>query len=118
MFHLAAQGTPPKVSMIPYFKMLPEKNVRKGFFEYNEYVAVRDNAGEHFRPVVIWGYHTGCRISEILNLPLEKVDPIQGIARFEDTKNETDREICFNDISELREVIENRFRDNMNSCPW
>lgn len=118
MFHLAAQGTPPKVSMIPYFKMLPEKNVRKGFFEYDEYVAVRDNADEDFRPVVIFGYHTGCRISEILNLPLDKVDPIQGIARLEDTKNETDREICFNGISELREAVENRFKDKMNGCPW
>ena len=92
--------------------------LRKGFFEYNEYTAVRDNADGDFRPVVIFGYHTGCRISEILNLPLDKVDPIQGIARLEDTKNETDREICFNGISELREAIQSRFRDGTDESPW
>ena len=45
------------------------------------------------------------------------ISPIQGIARFEDTKNDTDREICFAGIPELREVIENRFRDKTDGCP-
>ena len=68
MFHLGAQNTPPKVNFIPYIPMLKENNARKAFFEYDEYVTVRDNADDDFRPVVIFAYHAGCRIMEILNL--------------------------------------------------
>jgi len=115
--NLATECTPPKVNMIPHISMLKENNARKGFFEHNEYVAVRDKSDEDFRPVIIFGYHTGCRIMEILNLPMDKVDSIQGIARFEDTKNGEDREIDYSGIPELREVIENRFKEQ-NDCPW
>lgn len=116
MFHLAAQSTPPKVNLIPYIPMLKENNVRRGFFEYNEYATVRDNAGDDFRPVVIFGYHTGCRIDEILGLPIDKVDS-QGMVRFEDTKNGDDRELCFNGIPELKEAIENNLK-NSNGSQW
>jgi len=41
MFNLAAQMTPPKVVRVPYIPMLKEKNVRKGFFEHGEFLALR-----------------------------------------------------------------------------
>ena len=117
MFHLGAQNTPPKVNFIPYIPMLKENNARKAFFEYDEYVTVRDNADDDFRPVVIFAYHAGCRIMEILNLVLDKIDLAQGTARFEDTKNGEAREIDFSGIPELREVIEARLKEG-DGCPW
>jgi len=117
MFHLAEQSTPPKVNSIPYIPMLKENNARKGFFEYSEYASVRDKADDDFKPVIIFGYHSGCRIMEIISLTVDKVDLAQGTVRFDDTKNETTREICFSGIPELREAIENRMRER-SECPW
>ncbi len=66
MFHLAAQCTPSKVSMIPYIPMLKESNVRKGFFELEEYKALKEVLPEELRPVVTFAYHSGWRKEEIL----------------------------------------------------
>jgi hypothetical protein len=39
--------------------MLKEDNVRKGFFEHEEYLTVRDALPEHLKHVVTFGYKTG-----------------------------------------------------------
>ena len=36
-----------------------EDNVRKGFFEHEEYLAVRDVIQEHLKDIVTFGYKTG-----------------------------------------------------------
>lgn len=112
MFSLAAKDTPPKVSMIPYVPMLKESNVRKGFFEHHEFLAIRAALPSHLKPVVTFAYHTGWRKSEILELTLEKVDLKQGIARLDpgETKNEEGRIIYLNDemLKELKTLEKNR----------
>jgi integrase len=68
MFNLALQQTPPKVPQKPYIPMLQEKNVRKGFFEHDEFVALRAALPSEIRPVVTFAYHTGWRKEEVLAL--------------------------------------------------
>ena len=41
MFSLASQMTPPKASSTPYIHHLEENNVRQGYFEHHEYLALR-----------------------------------------------------------------------------
>ena len=99
MFHLAAECTPPKVNLIPHIPMLKESNVRKGFFEYSEYLALRDALPEELRPVVTFAYHSGWRKSEILSLTWDQVDIKEGIVTLNpgETKNEEGRTLYLNE---------------------
>jgi integrase len=74
MFNLAAQTTPPKVARAPYIPMLKENNVRQGFFEHHEYLALHRELPAHLRPVLAFGYYTGARRGEILALKWRQVD--------------------------------------------
>ncbi len=96
MFTLANRSW--KVAYIPYIPMLAESNARKGFFEYNEYLALRDALPPYLKPVVTFAYHTGWRLGEILGLTWDKVDPKQGIVWLDpgDPKNKEARTIYLN----------------------
>jgi integrase len=85
MFHLAAECTPPRVSMIPYIPMLKESNVRKGFFELDEYKALKEVLPEELRPLVTFAYHSGRRKQEILSLTWDRVDRKEGVVRLDPT---------------------------------
>jgi integrase len=74
MFSLAAKGTPPKVHHVPYIPHLKENKPRSGYFEHEEYVALRDALPDFFKPVVIMAYYTGMRREEILSLKWPQVD--------------------------------------------
>ena len=73
MFNLANEMTPPKVGRVPYIPMLKESNVRKGFFEHVEYLALQHELLDYLRPVLTFGYYTGAREGEILGLKWHQV---------------------------------------------
>ena len=68
MFNLASQMTPSKVNHVPYITHLEEANPRTGYFEHEEYVALRNALPDFLKPVIILAYHTGMRKEEILSL--------------------------------------------------
>jgi len=105
MFHLAAECTPPRVSMIPYIPMLKESNVRKGFFEPEEYMALRDALPEELKSLVTFAYHSGWRKAEILGLTWDQVNLQEGIVSLApgETKNEEGRTLYLN--AELMEEM-------------
>ncbi len=93
MLNLGAKQTPPKVNRVPYIPMLQERNVRQGFFEYGEYLALRSALPEYLKGFVTFAYKSGWRKNEIINLTWNRVDLQQGIARLEagETKNDQGR---------------------------
>ena len=118
MFHLGAQCTPPKVNLIPYIPMLKESNVRKGFFEYGEFLALRDALPEDLKPIIIFAYHSGWRKAEILGLTWDKVDLKEGTVRLDpgETKNEEGRTLYMND--ELLEEMHKLQAKRSLGCPY
>ncbi|MEE9591684.1 MAG: site-specific integrase [Thermodesulfobacteriota bacterium] len=121
MFNLAYQMTPPKITRVPYIPYLKEPPPRAGFFEYNEYQAIKNALPSYLKPVITLAYHTGMRKKEILSLQWNQVDLIERtiILRAEDTKNSESRIVYME--GELLETIrfQKAVRDsNFPKCPW
>ena len=111
-----------KIPAVPTFpKKLRENNVRKGFFEHHDFIALRAALPEYLRPVVTFAYWTGCRRGEILALRWSQVNLIERVVRLEpgETKNDEPRVVPF--IGELHATItmQRSVRDTMYpKCPW
>jgi integrase len=94
-----------KVDRVPHIQKLKENNVRKGFFEHHDFLALRIALPSYLRGFVTFGYKYGCRASEIRNLIWNQVDLEQGTVRFEaeDTKNDEPRTILID--SEMKGIL-------------
>lgn len=109
MLNLGAQQTPPLVDRVPHIPMLKENNARKGFFEHDEFLALREALPDHLKGFVTFAYRTGWRLTEISTLKWAQVDRRSGIVRLEvgETKNDEARTIYLDD--ELKQVIEGQW---------
>ena len=105
MFNIGAQQTPPKVDRVPYIPMLKENNIRKGFFEHHQFLALRDALPYHLKPFVTFAYKFGWRDTEIAGLTWNQVDRTQWIVRLEvgETKNDEARTVYLDE--ELKEIF-------------
>jgi len=115
MFSLAVQAG--KLHAKPYIPMLREDNVRRGFFEADQFAAVRDNLSEALRPLMTFAYLTGWRLkSEVVPLEWRQVDWRGRVVRLDpgSTKNRDGRSFPFTTALEtlLREqfVIHERLK--------
>jgi integrase len=118
MFHLGARCTPPKVRQIPFIPMMKESNVRKGFFEHDEFIALKGTLPDDLKPVVAFAYHSGWRKGEIMGLTWDKVDLKQGIVRLNpgETKNDEGRTFYMNE--ELWKEMRSLHSKRRLGCPY
>ncbi len=103
-FNLGIQAQ--KVHARPYIPTLEENNIRKGFFEHGDFVAVRDRLPQYLKPVVTFLYFSGWRKEETLSLEWRQVDINACMVRLDPgtTKSKEGR-VLFLD-GELLELIE------------
>src|SRR5580704_2197741 len=73
-FNNARKRTPPKVVNVPYFPMVKETTIRKGFLSDEQYMALRDNLPEDLKALFVCAYLTGIRKGELLALRWHQVD--------------------------------------------
>ena len=118
MLNLAIKSTPPKVAQVPHIPTLAEDNVRQGFFEHEEYLALRDALPEDLKGPVTLAYKTGWRVSEITGLTWKQVDLTDGTVRLEvgTTKNKEAR-VWYMD-EEAREIFRALFLSRRLGCSY
>jgi integrase len=105
LLNLGARQTPPKVDRVPFIPMLKENNVRQGFFEHGDFLALKKNLPEFLKPFTLFAYKTGWRFSEIANLKWNQIDFAQHTARLEsgETKNNEGRTVYLD--NELQDIL-------------
>jgi len=96
-----------KLLRLPIIRLLKEGAPRQGFFEREQFEAVRRHLREHLKPVVTFACITGWRMgSEILCLPWRQVDFKAGTVRLEPGTTKTGEGRTFYMTSELRAWLE------------
>jgi integrase len=127
MFTLAVKGN--RLLVRPHIPMLTENNVRKGFFEREQFEAVHRHLPAPLQAVATFAYLTGWRIqSEILPLQWRQVDLRAGTARLDPgtTKNRDGRLFPYGDhLPALRQLLDAQRRVTTELetargiiCPW
>jgi integrase len=100
------------VAQRPYIPMLVEANTRRGFFEADQFQAVREELAPELARVVSVAYITGWRISsEILTRQRHHVDLANGWLRLEPGEGKTGQGRMFPLLPQLRAVLEEQLED-------
>ena len=100
---------------------LKENNVRKGFFEHDEYTALLRTLPDELRSVLTFAYYTGCRKGEILGLQWSQVDLLEQVVRLEAGTTNNDEPRLIPLAQELCEVLkmQKAIRDQKYpACRW
>jgi integrase len=95
-----------KVASVPNIELTPPKNTRRGFFEREQFEAVRRHLPKDLMPVVHTAFLTGWRVdSEILTRKRHHLDLNAGWLRLEPGETKNGRGRNFPLVPELREVL-------------
>ena len=106
-YSLAMEGTPPKVTHKPFFPMLKEAPPRKGFFERDQFEAVRRHLPAALQPIATFEYLTGWRnVSEAYLLTWAHVSFAEGIVSLDPGMAKNDEPRQFPLTVELRALLE------------
>ena len=107
MYSLGAIATPPKVLHMPHISKLEERNVRKGYFEYEQYTQLRAALPDYLKGVLTLAYFSGMRKGEILSLTWDQVSFFESKINLDPgtTKNDDPRTFHFGNRGEVYDVI-------------
>lgn len=120
-YNLGKESDPPRVAKTPKIPKLEENNVRRGFFESEQWAKLREQLPAEIRDVALFAYSTGCRRGEILKLRWEQIDLSHRIIVLEPgtTKNSEGRRIPMTD--EMLGMLSERLAERSEfwpSSPW
>lgn len=120
-FNLGMKHDPPLVARIPNFPLVQENNVRSGFFELDEFQALRGVLPDHYKVIVSIAYYTGMRSGEVMNLKWKQVNWTHKTLTLDPgtTKNKQGRTIPL--LPELISILEKWLRltkDQFPECEW
>jgi integrase len=91
----------------PYFPMLKENNIRKGFIIPAQFIKLRDAMPEHLRPLMTFLYFTGCRVGAALAITWSQIECEKGRfqLRIEGSQTKNEEPLLLPLPLELNEVL-------------
>jgi integrase len=114
-----------KILSIPHIPTLKENNVRTGFFEHDQFMAVISHLKLPLQQLMTFYYITGCRKSEGLTLQWRQVDLSTGRLTLDPGTTKNDEGRVFPFTQELRDLLEAQrdITDQLQHekgfvCPW
>jgi len=121
-FHNARKRTPPKVLVVPYFPMVAETNIRKGFLTDEQYDKLRDELPHDLKALFVTAYITGLRRGEITAIQWPQVDFEAGMITLEkgETKTGEPRSVPIleGDMRDLLRDAKKERDENWPDSPW
>src|ERR1035441_6909758 len=121
-FHNARKRTPPKVLNVPYFPMIEETTVRKGFLSDEQYAALRDALPAELKSLFVTAYLTGIRKGELTAITWDQVDFEFRTITLEkgETKNDDPRSVPIikGDMQDLLTQARKERDQNWPESPW
>lgn len=117
-FRLGFRHEPPLVDKVPYIRMLPLNNARRGIVPYEHYRTIRDALPSYARIALVIGYHTGARKGEIQKIRTEWIDFKSGRIELpaKITKNQTARYLPI--YGEMEEELQQAIAQADPRCPF
>ena len=95
-----------RLSRAPKIEMLAEDNVRQGFVEHADFIALRDALPEHLRDPVTFLYLSAWRVSEMKTLEWCDIDRDGGMVRLPPAKSKNKDGRTLPLSGEVAEIIE------------
>jgi integrase len=121
-FHNARKRTPPKVNVVPYFPMVKETTIRKGFLTDEQYSALLEELPEELKSLFVCGYVTGMRRGELTGINWDQVDFDSGLITLDkgETKNDDARSapILKGDMHDLLAAAKSERDQKWPASPW
>jgi integrase len=121
-YHNARKRTPPKVNLVPYFPMVKETAIRKGFLTDEQYAKLRDELPQELKALFVCDYVTGIRKSELLAIQWYQVDFESNLITLEwgETKTDDPRTVPIlpGDMRDLLLVSKKERDGNWPDSPW
>jgi integrase len=121
-FHNARKRTPPKVLVVPYFPIVAETNIRKGFLSDEQYDKLRDELPSELKALFVTGYITGLRRGEITAIQWPQVDFEAGLITLDkgETKNDDPRSVPIleGDMHDLLAATRKERDEKWPDSPW
>ena len=121
-FHNARKRTPPKVLVVPYFPIVAETNIRKGFLTDEQYDSLRDELPAELKALFVTGYITGLRRGEITAIQWPQVDFEAGLITLDkgETKNDEPRSVPIldGDMRDLLVAAKKERDEKWPQSPW
>lgn len=121
-FHNARKRTPPKVIAVPYFPMIAETTIRKGFLSDEQYAALLFELPADLKALFVTGYLNGIRKGELLVIEWPQVDFESGFITLEkgETKNDDGRTVPIleGDMRDLLLAAKRERDEKWPRSPW
>ena len=121
MFRLGYQQTPQLVARIPHIPQLKEHNIRSGFFEHEDFLALRGALPDYAQVAATLAYYSGMRMGEVCSLQWRQINWTEGklFLQAEDTKTKTPRVLYLTgNLYRVLMAWKTRCENKWPTCQW